>query len=422
MSTLSCILLVTANVSIFFLFGGNSSIIDISRSPYKINARVLGIGVADITNTSGFCPLLPFLAILFLCLTPNLCCSSVTTSPKFLNSTLSSSNACVPIKISISPSFKFFKISSFFFLVIPDISNADFIPNSVNILSKFSKCCVAKIAVGAIIATWYPDFTALYAAIIATIVDPTSPCNNLFIIFSDSISFSISLNTLNCAFVNWNGNLFTKSSILYSDENFIPFSSNTSLFFNDISDNCVISNSSNTNLFLAILKSFNSCGKCIVFIASFIPKILFVFIIYCGNVSGKFPYTSFIAFSIIFLKVFCESWYVNGYIGIILPVFCVLPYSSNTGDAIIIFPYFFSIFPYILYFFPTVNLLFRYVWLNHIASAELVLSLIIIFCIVFLENLLSIILLIAITSINASSPSIHSSKLFGLLLSSYVLG
>ena len=80
-----------------------------------------------------------------------------------------------------------------------------------------------------------------------------------------------------------------------------------SLFFNDINANCVIRSSSNTNLFLAILKSSSSCGKCIVFIASFIPKSLLVFITYCGNVSGKFPYTSAIAFSIIFLNVFCES-------------------------------------------------------------------------------------------------------------------
>jgi len=138
----------TANVSIFFLFGGSSSIIDISKSPYKIKASVRGIGVAVITNTSGF---FPFSAILVLCFTPNLCCSSVTTNPKFLNSTFSSIIACVPINISISPFFNFSKISDFFFFVIPDINNSHVIFKSFKIFLKFSKCCVARIAVGAII-------------------------------------------------------------------------------------------------------------------------------------------------------------------------------------------------------------------------------------------------------------------------------
>ena len=222
--TLSVIFFPTANVSICFLFGGSSSIIDISKSPYKISASVLGIGVAVITNTSG---LLPFSAIFVLCFTPNLCCSSVTTNPKFLNITLSSIIACVPINISISPFSSLVRISSFFFFVIPDTNNSHFISNFSKIFLKFSKCCVAKIAVGAIIAAWYPDFTALYAAHIATTVfpEPTSPCNNLFIDFSDSIFSSISSNTLNCAFVKLKGNVFITSDILTSLLNLIPFSS-----------------------------------------------------------------------------------------------------------------------------------------------------------------------------------------------------
>ena len=146
--TRSSIPRVTAKVSIFFLFGGNSSIIDISRSPYKISASVLGIGVAVITNTSGFSP---FAEITFLCLTPKRCCSSVTTSPKFLNTTFSSNIACVPINISISPFSSLCKISSFFFLVIPLVSNSHLIPNGSRTLLYSSICWLASIAVGAII-------------------------------------------------------------------------------------------------------------------------------------------------------------------------------------------------------------------------------------------------------------------------------
>ena len=149
MFILSVICFPTAIVSIFFLFGGNSSIIDMSKSPYSINAKVLGIGVAVITNTSGF---FPFSAILVLCFTPNLCCSSVTTSPRFLNTTFSSIIACVPISMSISPFSSLCKMSSFFFLVIPEINSSHLIPKFSKIFLKFSKCCVASIAVGAIIA------------------------------------------------------------------------------------------------------------------------------------------------------------------------------------------------------------------------------------------------------------------------------
>ena len=51
-------------------------------SPYKDIIMVLGIGVADIKSTSQLSP--PFFANSDLCLTPNLCCSSITTSPHFL--------------------------------------------------------------------------------------------------------------------------------------------------------------------------------------------------------------------------------------------------------------------------------------------------------------------------------------------------
>ena len=224
-----------------------------SRSPYNISASVLGIGVAVITNTSGFSP---FATIVLLCFTPNLCCSSVTTNPNLWNTTFSSSIAWVPTIISASPLSICAKASLFCFAVIPPTRPTHFIPNCPKIFSKFIKCWLANIIVGAKIAAWYPLFTALYAEIIATMVfpDPTSPCNNLFIGLSFSISLFISSSTLSWAFVSLNGNEFITSDIWTFSSYFIPF---VSLSFSPLSfrsPNCIVSNSSNTSLFLALLK------------------------------------------------------------------------------------------------------------------------------------------------------------------------
>ena len=121
-----------------------------SKSPYNISAKVLGIGVAVITKTSG---LFPFATIVPLCITPNLCCSSVTTKPNLLNSTSSTRSEWVPIKISISPLFILSNISFLFFLLVPPNNISHFMLYWFNILLNSSKCCEASIAVGAIIAT-----------------------------------------------------------------------------------------------------------------------------------------------------------------------------------------------------------------------------------------------------------------------------
>ena len=68
--------------------GGSSFIDDMSKSPYKLIASVLGIGVAVITSMCGGG--LFFFQSLALCATPNLCCSSIILKPKFLNLTMSS--------------------------------------------------------------------------------------------------------------------------------------------------------------------------------------------------------------------------------------------------------------------------------------------------------------------------------------------
>ena len=90
------------------LSSGGSSKMLISLIPTKLICIVLGIGVADKDNTSIF-------SFIFfkvsLCLTPNLCSSSIIRSPKSLNSKFFDNNLCVPISKFTFPFFTFFKIS-----------------------------------------------------------------------------------------------------------------------------------------------------------------------------------------------------------------------------------------------------------------------------------------------------------------------
>jgi len=171
---------------------------------------------------------------------------------------------------------------------------------------------------------------------------------------SCSIFLSISSNTRNWAFVRLNGKEFITSDICASLLKLIPLWSFKLLFFNCNKANCVDSNSSNTNLFLAISKSANSFGKCTVSIALFISSNLYSFNMYCGKVSFNPPSssTSFKPFSIIFLIVFWDKLNVNGYSGIIFPVLFFFSISSNTGEVKSIFPYLLLIFPKKRYFLP----------------------------------------------------------------------
>jgi len=68
---------------------GNSSIICTSNSPKKAKAIDLGIGVALICNISG----LPNFLKTALCLTQNLCCSSITTNQRLEKPTFSCKRA-----------------------------------------------------------------------------------------------------------------------------------------------------------------------------------------------------------------------------------------------------------------------------------------------------------------------------------------
>ena len=80
----------------FFLPIGGVLIILISFISDNAELRVLGIGVAvrDKTSISSFIPF-----IISLCLTPNLCSSSMISKPKSLYLILLLKSACVPIII-----------------------------------------------------------------------------------------------------------------------------------------------------------------------------------------------------------------------------------------------------------------------------------------------------------------------------------
>ena len=83
-------------VSISFLPTGGVLIILISFISDKAELSVLGMGVAvrDKTSISSFIPL-----INSLCLTPNLCSSSIISKPKLLYFILLFKSACVPMII-----------------------------------------------------------------------------------------------------------------------------------------------------------------------------------------------------------------------------------------------------------------------------------------------------------------------------------
>ena len=195
---------------------------EISRSPNRITARVLGMGVAVITRTLGS---FPFLVRRFLCSTPNLCCSSVTTSPRSANSTSGWIMAWVPTRICIFPSFRSSSSSlrSLTFM-LPD-SSSQRTPRGSKSFFKVSICCLASNSVGAIMTAWKPHFTVLYIASSATTVlpDPTSPCTSLFMGLESSRSASISLYALFWPSVSSNLILFRNSSTPTFLSSFIPF-------------------------------------------------------------------------------------------------------------------------------------------------------------------------------------------------------
>ncbi len=104
-----------------------------------------GMGVADITSVW-----VAFSARAARWLTPNRCCSSVTTSPSFEKGTVSDNSACVPIRREISPASKAEnKIRRSFSVVFPVSSPARREARSQR-GPRERKCCSASSSVGAI--------------------------------------------------------------------------------------------------------------------------------------------------------------------------------------------------------------------------------------------------------------------------------
>ena len=101
-------------------------------------------------------------------------------------------------------SFKFFsrEINSIFMFV------------SKNLSRNKSKCCLAKIVVGASTATCLLFLAQIKAALraISVLPNPTSPQINLSWGFSDARSFFTSAITLAWSFVSWNPKPFEKES------------------------------------------------------------------------------------------------------------------------------------------------------------------------------------------------------------------
>ena len=132
--------------------------------------------------------------IFSLSFTPKRCSSSITKSPKSLNSTSLLSSLCVPITMSTSPNFSFFITSSCCFFVLNLFKSSTFTAKFSILALKLSYCWFAKTVVGTKYATCFWSITALNAALIATSVFPypTSPHKSLSIGLSISISFLVS--------------------------------------------------------------------------------------------------------------------------------------------------------------------------------------------------------------------------------------
>ena len=139
---------------------------------------VLGIGVAVITSWWGdVLPALPFARSASLWCTPNRCCSSTMTSPRFLNSTSFWNKAWVPMMTAASPVRILASSSTRFFPVTRPDSQAVLMPSGASQLDMLMKCCSARSSVGAIRAVcklFSKECTDARAAM-TVLPEPTSP-------------------------------------------------------------------------------------------------------------------------------------------------------------------------------------------------------------------------------------------------------
>ena len=137
--------------------GGASGSSDVSLSPANAAPNVLGIGVADSVRTSTSTQ-----AALnrSFCLTPNLCSSSTTASPKLRHGCRGDSSACVPTQTSQAPDATAARTRLASCLgfgwpsstVSPGLGATNSSTETLsgpNLRRKTFRCCLAKTVVGA---------------------------------------------------------------------------------------------------------------------------------------------------------------------------------------------------------------------------------------------------------------------------------
>ena len=112
-------------VVIFLSLNGKSVNVETSKSPYKVKAKVRGIGVALIKSKSAFSPL-DVNSILWL--TPNLCCSSIIAKPSEPYEISFENKAWVPTTTLISLFIKPLRICDLSFKEVEPNNKATLIP------------------------------------------------------------------------------------------------------------------------------------------------------------------------------------------------------------------------------------------------------------------------------------------------------
>ena len=169
------------------------------------------MGVADIRSRCGCAP---FSSSAARCATPKRCCSSAITRPRSAKTVVSVSSAWVPITTSASPAAMRTRRARFCAGVMEPVSNAQRTPRGARSGSSRSKCCRARISVGARSAVWRPFFAVQKAAAAATMVLPlpTSPCTRRLMGRPARKSVRISSIARRCAPVSSKGSAAVKGA------------------------------------------------------------------------------------------------------------------------------------------------------------------------------------------------------------------
>ena len=176
-----------------------------SRIPVNAISRVRGMGLAVRVRTS-----MPSARALIdsLWLTPNRCSSSTTNRPSFLKAMSPPRRRWVPTTTSTEPSASPAITSRAWALVKNRLSIATFNGNGAYRSAKVWACWLASRVVGTSTAAWYPSWTALNTARMATSVlpKPTSPHTSRSMGWGRSMSAFTSSMARSWSEVSMNGN------------------------------------------------------------------------------------------------------------------------------------------------------------------------------------------------------------------------